>query len=66
VPLIIDNNRLRKLTPRECFRLQGIEDESIDKILSCGLSDSKLYERAGRTVFQPAMREIAKRICNSI
>ena len=66
VPLIIDNNRLRKLTPRECFRLQGIEDESIDKILSCGLSDSKLYERAGRTVFQPAMREIAKRICKSI
>lgn len=32
--------RIRKLTPRECFRLMGVDDKDIDKIQSSGVSNS--------------------------
>lgn len=37
----------RKLTPRECFRLQTTPEPLIDKILSCGVSNTQLYKIAG-------------------
>ena len=37
----------RKLTPRECFRLQTTPEHIIDKILACGVSNSQLYKIAG-------------------
>lgn len=42
--------RLRKLTPRECFRLQGVREEDIDKMLNAGISDSQLYKLAGNSI----------------
>jgi len=39
--------RLRKLTPREYFRLQTVPEHYIDKILSCGVSNTQLYKIAG-------------------
>ena len=42
--------RLRKLTPRECFRLQGVREEQIDKMLNAGISDSQLYKLAGNSI----------------
>lgn len=62
VPFIIQNNALRKLTPSELFKLQGIPDKYIEKLINCGLPDSALYERAGRTVFIPIIKEIAKKL----
>ena len=48
VPIILDSNkRIRKLTPRECFRLQGFPDSYI---LPETLSRSKLYFLAGNAV----------------
>lgn len=38
---------VRKLTPRECFRLQTVPEHYIDKILTCGVSNSQLYKIAG-------------------
>lgn len=38
---------LTKLTPRECFRLQTVPEHYIDKILTCGVSNSQLYKIAG-------------------
>lgn len=66
VPMVITDNKLRKLTPRECFRLQGMNDSDIDKLINTGLSNSALYERAGRTIFQPIAKNIAKKIYNSL
>ena len=43
----ISNIKYRKLTPRECFRLQTVPEHLIDKILSCGVSNSQLYKIAG-------------------
>ena len=42
--------RIRKLTPRECWRLQGFTDEQFDKAKATGLSDSRLYKMAGNAV----------------
>ena len=45
----IDNHfRIRKLTPRECWRLQGWKDEQFDKIK--GISKSQLYKMAGNGI----------------
>ncbi len=43
----IENLQYRKLTPRECFRLQTVPEHYIDKILSCGVSNTQLYKIAG-------------------
>ena len=42
--------RIRKLTPRECWRLQAFPDELFDKAQKAGLSDSQLYKQAGNSV----------------
>lgn len=46
-PKLINCNGYRKLTPRECFRLQTVPGHYIDKILDCGVSNSQLYKIAG-------------------
>ena len=42
--------RIRKLTPRECFRLMGVDDADIDKIQASGLSNSAQYKLAGNSI----------------
>lgn len=42
--------RIRKLTPRECFRLMGVEDADIDKIQGAGISNSQQYKMAGNSI----------------
>lgn len=46
VPLILINDRIRKLTPQECFRLQGFPEDYI--LPDC--SDAGLYKLAGNAV----------------
>ncbi len=43
----VSDIKYRKLTPRECFRLQTTPEHYIDKILDCGVSNSQLYKIAG-------------------
>lgn len=52
IPVIETKNgyRIRKLTPRECWRLQAFPDELFDKAQQAGLSDSQLYKQAGNSV----------------
>ena len=42
--------RIRKLTPRECFRLMGVRDKDIDTIQSAGISNSQQYKMAGNSI----------------
>lgn len=58
---IIDGIKIRKLTPRECFRLQGWEDKYFDRAAIVN-SDSQLYKQAGNGVTVPVIYEIAKRM----
>lgn len=42
--------RIRKLTPRECFRLMGVTEADIDKIQQSGVSQSQQYKMAGNSI----------------
>ncbi len=53
--------RIRKLTPRECWRLQGFPDWAFDKAATVN-SNSQLYKQAGNSVTVPVIYEIAKRL----
>lgn len=59
VPLIMDDKGIRKLTPRECFNLQGFPLEY--KLPN--MSSSKLYSLAGNAVSVPVIQLIANRLC---
>lgn len=61
VPLLRDNKGIRKLTPRECFILQGFPE---DYIFPDTLSDSALYKLAGNAVSVPVVEKIAESIVN--
>lgn len=50
---------IRKLTPRECFRLQGWTDDYFDKAQFVN-SDSQLYKQAGNGITVTVMEDIAK------
>lgn len=45
----MDNLKIRKLTPKECFRLMGVKDEDYEKIAK-NQSDSSLYHLAGDSI----------------
>jgi len=59
---IHDGYRIRKLTPRECWRLQGFPDWAFEKAKESGLSDSQLYKQAGNSVTVNVVYEIAGRL----
>ena len=62
VPLILDKNGIRKLTPRECLNFQGYPREyKLPKVV-----DSQLYKQAGNSVVVTVIEEIAKLIKNSM
>ena len=44
------NFHIRKLTPRECWRLMGFSDDSFNAAKSVGVSDSQLYKQAGNSI----------------
>ncbi len=50
--------RIRKLTPKECFRLMGFTDEDFYKAKQSGTSDSQLYKQAGNSIVVNALFEI--------
>lgn len=61
VPMIPTGVRIRKLTPKECFRLQGFPDEYFERAASV-CSDSQLYKQAGNAVTVNVIYEIARRL----
>lgn len=61
VPLILDDNGVRKLTPRECFNFQGYPTSFVLP----KLSDSALYKQAGNSVTVPLVKRIAEQIINT-
>ena len=45
-----DGLRIRKLTPLECWRLMGIDDDNFHKAKASGVSNSQLYKQAGNGI----------------
>ena len=53
--------RIRRLTPRECLRLQGWQDDRIDKVLAIQ-SDNQIYRQAGNGVTVTVVEAIGRRL----
>jgi DNA (cytosine-5)-methyltransferase 1 len=62
VPIIYIDGRIRKLTPRECFRAQGYGDE----FELPNISNSHLYKQAGNSVVVPVIQRIAEGIYDAL
>ncbi len=62
VPLIFTQYGLRKLTPRECFKLQGFPEG----FKLPGINDSQLYKQAGNSVSIEVVQRIAKNIYDTL
>ncbi len=63
VPLILTKEGIRKLTPRECFNLQGFP---LNFILPDKMSNAQLYKQAGNSVSVPVIKRIAENILNAL
>lgn len=60
-PMTINGLRIRKLTPRECWRLQAFPDWAFDRAAKVN-SDSQLYKQAGNSVTVAVIFDIAQRL----
>ena len=58
----IDGYRIRRLTPTECFRLQGFPDGMIQQARELGISDAQLYKMAGNAITVNVAQTIAEKI----
>ena len=56
----IENNnyRIRKLTPKECWRLMGFSDEDFDKAANIPTSNTQLYKQAGNSIVVNVLEKI--------
>tara|TARA_R100001443_G_scaffold117452_1_gene142989 strand:+ start:499 stop:1812 length:1314 start_codon:yes stop_codon:yes gene_type:complete len=61
-PKILEQKRIRRLTPLECLRLQGFPDEFYYRCKEEGLSDTQLYKQAGNSMTSDVMYYIIKEI----
>lgn len=53
---------IRRLTPRECWRLMGWKDSDIDRAFSTEVSETQLYKMAGNSIVVNCLTEIFKRL----
>lgn len=72
---VVQNLRIRKLTPKECWRLQGFgfrredgtwDDSAFEKAKAAGVSDTQLYKQAGNAVSCNITTTIALAITEAI
>lgn len=59
VPLICDDFGVRRLTPRECLRLQGFPESFV---LPAGMADMHLYKQAGNSVTVSVVKRVAQEL----
>lgn len=56
----INDFRIRKLTPRECWRLMGFKDEYFDRVYA--VSNTQLYKQAGNSIVVDVLRAIFREL----
>ena len=61
----LDNYRIRKLTPKECWRLMGFADEDFEKAKNAGVSNSQLYKQAGNSIVVNVLMGILNNLLGS-
>lgn len=58
---VIEKNleyRIRKLTPRECWRLMGFNDNDFEKVANIPMSNAQLYKQAGNSIVVKVLEKI--------
>ena len=63
---IEESFRIRKLTPRECFRLMGMRDDDINKIQEAGISNTQQYKLAGNSIVVDVLEAIFKNLFKGV
>ena len=58
--------RIRKLTPRECFRLMGMKDDDIDKIQQACIANTQQYKMAGNSIVVDVLEGIFKKLFEEV
>ena len=61
VPIYKESVRIRKLTPKECWRLMGFDDENFEKASKVN-SNTQLYKQAGNSICVPVLIAIFKEL----
>lgn len=59
---VTNNLRIRYLTPRECLRLMGFDDPSIDRLIAAVPSKTNQYKLAGNSIVVDCLESIFKAI----
>ena len=59
---VVGDIRIRKLTPLECWRLMGFDDEDFYKAQKSGVSNSQLYKQAGNSIVVNVLEKIFKNL----
>lgn len=60
-PYIIPSElKIRKLTPKECWRLMGFDDLDVEKCINAKISNTQLYKQAGNSIVVNVLEEIFK------
>ena len=54
--------RIRKLTPKECWRLMAFTDSDIEKCMSIGISNTQLYKQAGNSIVVSVLEGIFRNL----
>ena len=54
--------RIRKLTPREAFRLMGVDEADIDRIQAAGISNSGQYQLAGNSIVVDVLYHLLRKM----
>lgn len=66
VPMITESKmpslRIRKLTPRECFRLMDVDEEDTNKLLQSRLSRTQLYKMAGNSIVVACLYHLFRKL----
>ena len=61
-PDILSQLRIRKLTPKECWRLMTFTDADIEKCISIGISNTQLYKQAGNSIVVSVLEGIFRNL----
>jgi DNA (cytosine-5)-methyltransferase 1 len=59
-PKVLEDTHIRKLTPKECWRLMGFTDEQFDKVSF--QSNTQLYKQAGKSIVVPVLEALFKEL----
>lgn len=61
-PIIYTESVIRKLTPKECWRLMGFDDEDFEKAKAAGISNTQLYKQAGNSIVVQVLERIFEKL----